>query len=98
MVIHNIVRGFVRFAFYILFVAVKFLIYLICGGWHDRKHITVTKAKRIRFLTKIKLWFLNSVPEWVIRYLGIGGYKNYLNSHLNHGMQLRYDGTDKCAV
>lgn len=97
-IIHNIIRGLVRLAFRLPIFIVQALIYVVTFEPGKRKMLTVRKAKRIRALTKLKMWFFNSLPTPVSKYLGVECYKNYLNSHLSHGMQLRDEGTDRCAV
>lgn len=95
---YNIVRGLIRFAFNIIVYFFALLIYLFTYEPHKKNCITTRKAKRIRVLTKLKVWFFNVVPDSVIRYLGKQDYKDYLFSHLNHGVQLCDEGTDRCAV
>lgn len=97
-VIHNIIRGFVRLALLIVLTTAQALIYLVTFEPGKKKELTVRKAKRIRFLTKLKMRFLNGLPEPVAKYIGVENYKNYLNSHLNHGLQLCDEGTDRCVV
>ena len=97
-VIHNIIRGFVRLPFYLLVFLVQAIIYIITFEPGTKKVLTVRKARRIRLLTKWKMKFLNSLPLPVSIYLGVEPYKIYLNSHLSHGMQLRDERTDRCAV
>ena len=97
-VIHNIIRGFVRLALLIVLTTAQTLIYLVTYEPRKKKELTVRKARRIRFLTKLKMRLLNGLPEPVAKYIGVENYKNYLNSHLNHGLQLRNKGTDRCVV
>lgn len=97
-VIHNIIRGFVRLPFYLLVFFLQGIIYLITFEPGTKKTLTVRKARRIRFLTKLKMRFLNSLPVPIAKYLGIEAYKIYLNSHLSHGLQLRDERTNRCAV
>lgn len=97
-VIHNIIRGFVRLFFRLIILAAQAVIYIVTFEFGKWKELTVRKAKRIRFLTKWKMKFLNSLPVPVAKYLGFEGYKIYLNSHLSHGLQLRDERTDRRAV
>ena len=94
----NIIRGFVRLAFnFIIFITVQ-LIRLFTYEPGKKRVITVRKARRIRTLTNLKLWFFNTMPDSVTNYLGKKYYKEYLFSHLGYGLQLRDEGTDRCAV
>lgn len=97
-VVHNIIRGFVRLFFRLLVLIVQILIYVVTFEPGSRKKLTVRKARRIRFLTKWKMRFLNSLPDPVAKYLKVEDYKIYLNSHMSHGLQLRDERTDRCAV
>ena len=87
-VIYNIIRGFVRLFFLILLMLAQGAIKLITYEPGTSKTITVRKAKRIRILSRFKVFILNAFPPAVNRYLGIENYKNYLNEHLRDGLQL----------
>ena len=88
---YNIIRGITRFAFYIVLVIVIKTIYLITYEPGTKNKITVRKAKRIRALSKFKLFAFNHLPEEVTKFLGIENYKQKFNYHLKNGLQLRYN-------
>lgn len=85
---YNIVRGVMRLIFRICVALVCFIIKLLAFEPNTSKEITVRKAKRIRMLSRFKVWVLNFFPDSVNRYLGIYNYKIYLNKHLRDGLQL----------
>lgn len=88
-VFYNIIRGFTRlFSFIILFLGVK-IIKTITYEPGKKKEITVRKAKRIRLLSKVKNFVINSLPQSIISFLGWETYKDYFNKHLRNGLQLR---------
>lgn len=88
-VFYNIIRGFTRlFSFIILFLGVK-IIKAVTYEPGTKSQITVRKAKRIRFLSKLKNFVINSLPQSVISFLGWETYKDYFNKHLRNGLQLR---------
>lgn len=97
-VIHNIIRGFVRLFVRLFILLIQALIYIVTFEPGKQRQITVRKAKRIRALTKFKLWVFDLLPDSVLRYLGMKDYKDYLNSHLKHGMQLCNERADRRAV
>lgn len=90
-VIYNIIRGLVRFAFRICVALTCILIKVVTFEPGSKEEITVRKAKRIRALSRFKMFALNSLPDPVNRFLGLYNYKNYLNEHLRDGLQLRYE-------
>lgn len=83
-VFYNIIRGFVRLAFRIPIFIAQALIYAATFEPGKVRVLTPRKARRIRALTKLKLWFLNSLPTFIAKYLGVEEYKEYLNLHLSH--------------
>ena len=90
-VFHNIIRGFVRLAFRIPIAVTCLLIKAVTYEPGKSNVITERKAARIRALSKFKIFVLNAFPDPVNRYLGLDGYKIYLNEHLKDGLQLRYE-------
>ena len=97
-VIFNVFKGLSRtvalFVFMIICTAIKVFTY----EPGTKYQLTKRKAKRIRLLTKLKLFVFNHVPNGVSKFFGVEEYKDYLNKHLGNGMQLRYERTDKRAV
>lgn len=93
-VIYNIFRGLCRAAIKLPVTIIFLLIWLVTlePGTNDR--LTVRKAKRIRALSKFKLFVFNLFPEGFFKFIGYGGYKNYINSHLKNGLQLCSKGTN----
>lgn len=87
-VIYNIVRGLFRFVFYFVFILLAKIIKLLTYEKGKEKQITVRKAKRIRFFSKIKLVFYNIIPECISKFMGFNDYKKYINTHLKNGLQL----------
>lgn len=88
-VIWNIIRGtfkLVVLLLYALFMAI------LKGIFYNKKTcgvITPRKAARIRFFSKIKLFFMNVIPESLLSFFGILQYKKYINENLKNGLQLR---------
>ena len=97
-VIFNIFKGLTRILFWAVLVIVTAIIRLVTYEPGTKGYLTKRKAKRIRLLTRFKMWFLNTLPVSVNKFLGLENYKLYLNKHLGNGMQLRYERTDKRAV
>lgn len=97
-VIFNIIRGVVRVVSFFAFIVVLNLIRLITYEPWAKSSLTKRKIRRIRFLTKVKLFVFNKVPDSVVDFFGVGIYKNYLNKHLGDGVQLCYEQTDRRAV
>lgn len=89
-VIYNIVRGLIRFACFMVLLFFQGTIKLVTYEPGKNKTITVRKAKRIRALSRLKLFVLNAMPSAVNDFLGTERYKIYLNKHLRNGLQLRY--------
>ena len=90
-VIYNIVRGLARFVFN-LFIAIScFFIKIVTFEPNSKDTLTVRKARRIRALSRFKVFVLNVFPDPVNRFLGLYNYKIYLNEHLRDGLQLRYE-------
>ncbi len=90
-VIYNIIRGLVRLVFNVCVIISCLIIRVVTFEPGSKETITVRKAKRIRALSKFKMFALNSLPDPVNRFLGLYDYKNYLNEHLRDGLQLRYE-------
>lgn len=88
-VIYNIVRGLCRYSIYLVFIIIARIIKFLTFEKGKEKQITVRKAKRIRFFSKIKLVFHNILPDFISKFLGFYNYKNYINTHLRNGLQLR---------
>ena len=87
-VIYNITRGLCRFFAFILLMIVVYVIKLLTLEPGKSKQITVRKARRIRTLSKIKNFIINSIPQNIIEFLGLDNYKNYFNMHIRNGLQL----------
>ena len=87
-VIYNIVRGLTRLFVTILIFTAVLLIKLVTYEPGKDKQITVRKARRIRFLSKVKNIFINALPQSVISFLGWDRYKIYFNKHIRNGLQL----------
>ena len=87
-VIYNIIRGLFRIFFLTLLAIIIVFTRAITFEPGKKGEITVRKAKRIRFLSKIKGFILNVLPQNVVRYLGWDEYKDYFNKHIRNGLQL----------
>lgn len=87
-VIFNIFRFFCRFIFFVLLYLIIYLIKFLTYEPGKKNTITPRKARRIRMLSSLKLWFFNTVPEEMLSFLGIKKYKFYINTHLKDGLQL----------
>lgn len=59
-----------------------FLIYIFTYEPNKKHILTIRKAKRIRVLTKFKLWYFNHFKHLTI-FLGDYDYFKYLDKHLN---------------
>ncbi len=94
-VIYNIVRGVTRLCLLFILMICQAVIYLVTFEPGTKDRLTVRKAKRIRLLSRLKVWFLNVLPEPVSKFIGVEDYKIYLNQHLKNGLQLRYSGANK---
>ena len=83
-VILNFLKGIVRFLFFILTILFARII-LFLGGERDKEgEITVRKARRIRFFTKIKLFMGRHL--WVADLFGIKPYIIDFNERLGYGV------------
>ena len=94
----NIFKGLCRVIIHFVALIIIQLIKLVTYEPGTKNQITVRKARRIRALSKFKLFFFNLFPEGFYKFIGYGGYKNYINTHLRNGLQLRNKGTNKAAV
>lgn len=94
-VIYNIIRGVTRLCLFFIVMMCQGVIYFVTFEPGTKDRLTVRKAKRIRLLSKLKVWFLNVLPEPVSKFIGVEDYKIYLNQHLKNGLQLRYSGANK---
>jgi len=91
-VIYNIVRGLCRFPVWLITVTIIQIIYFVTYEPGTKRQITPRKARRIRVLSKFKLFVYNTIPEPIMRFLYRNQtYKNYINTHLKNGLQLRYE-------
>ena len=97
-VIYNIIRGITRVIAWFALVIVTMLIKLFTLEPGTKGRLTKRKARRIRALAKVKLFYFNNVPDGVHNFLGIKLYKDYLNEHLGNGVQLCFEQTDRRAV
>lgn len=97
-VIYNIIRGITRVVAWVALIITTKTISLFTLEPGTKGHLTKRKAKRIRALTKVKLFYFNNVPDCVHKFLGINFYKDYLNKHLGNGVQLCYEQTNRRAV
>lgn len=97
-VIYNIIRGITKVIAWAFIISTTWLIWLITLEPGTKGHLTKRKARRIRALTKVKLFYFNNVPDSVHKFLGIKLYKEYLNEHLGNGVQLCFEQTDRRAV
>ena len=96
-IIFNIFRGVCRVTGFFLITIAILLIKALTFEPGTNRQITPRKARRIRFLSKVKLIFFNTVPDQVLSFLGILSYKEKINL-LKDGLQLRYQQTDKRIV
>lgn len=94
-VIYNIVRGLVRIFIGLVVILIAKLIYFFTFEPGKKHQVTERKARRIRALSKFKIFILNILPAGLLSFLGLKNYRDYLNEHLRYGLQLRYNGTDK---
>lgn len=94
IVIYKTIRGTARLILNILFLLICWVIKTLTLEKGKEGQLTKRKAARIRFLTKVKMFFLNIMPKSVNRFFGIEDYRIYLNEHLGDGMQLRYERAD----
>ena len=97
-VIYNIIRFIVRSVLWTLLVLFRMILKYLTIEPGKNKEITPRKARRIRFLSKVKYRFLNTLPDSANKFIGTENYKNYLNKHLENGLQLRNYTTNKRAV
>lgn len=88
-ILYNIIRGLCRFSIRLIILLFVWTIFLITYEPNKKKTITVRKARRIRILSKFKIFALNLMPDCMASFLGFEKYKNYLNTHLKNGLQLR---------
>lgn len=93
-VIYNILRGLIRIALWLIVAVIIGLIKLFTLEPGKKGQITVRKARRIRALSKFKVWIFNFLPLPVVKFLGFEKYREYLNEHLRDGLQLCYNGTN----
>ena len=89
-VIYNIIRGTVRTACMLVIVAACCIIKWVTFEPGTKDCLTERKVRRIRTLSRMKIFFLNLFPAPVNRFLGLEHYKEYINEHLRDGLQLRY--------
>ena len=94
-VIYNIIRGITRTIFYLFILLLQGIIFALTYEKDTKKKITPRKARRIRLLSKIKMFLLNLFPTFLVKFLGVEYYRNYLNEHIGNGVQLCYERTDK---
>ena len=87
-VIYNIFRGITRLVFYLTIGMACRVIRAVSGERDKDGRITPRKARRIRALTRFKVFVLNLFPVSVNRFLGINNYRDYLNEHIGNGVQL----------
>lgn len=87
-VIYNIFRGITRTVFYLTIGMACRVIKAVSGERGKEGRITVRKARRIRALTKFKMFILNVFPISLNRFLGLDNYRDYLNEHIGNGVQL----------
>ena len=87
-VIYNIFRGVARTVFYLFILILQGIIFALTYERGTIKKITPRKARRIRLLSKIKMFLLNLSPTFLTKFLGIEYYRDYLNEHIGNGVQL----------
>ena len=87
-VIYNIIRGITRTVFYLFILILQGIIFVLTYERGTIKKITPRKARRIRLLSKIKIFLLNLSPTFLVRFLGVEHYREYLNKHIGNGVQL----------
>lgn len=88
-IIYNIIRGVCRLVFRLVTILIVLLLKLATYEPGKKDEITPRKARRIRALSKLKLWFFNTMPDCIVSFLGYSNYKIYINEHLKNGLQLR---------
>lgn len=83
-VAYKFFRGIFRFIFLVTACFTCKIIAMI-GGEEDIKEITVRKAKRIRRLTRFKIWVYNNLP-YLMKFFGQYNYLENLYKRLNYGL------------
>ena len=84
IVIFNFIKGIFRFLFFILVTFFTWFIHWISGERAEKGNITVRKARRIRFFTKIKIFLGKHL--WLADFLGIKDYIVDVNKRLGYGV------------
>lgn len=69
-----------------IIVLIAFIISIITIEPGTKGTLTKRKFRRIRFLTKVKMFLLNIMPDPVCKFLGFLDYKNYLKKHFSYGV------------
>ena len=94
-VLYNCIRGVFKLALCLIVVTIFRLIKIFTYEPGTNGMITPRKARRIRALSRFKLFIFNTVPEPVLAFFDKLQYKEYINTHLKNGLQLRYVKTNQ---
>lgn len=95
--IYKFIRSLFRFLALLILCAVTNTIYVLTYEKGAKGKMTYRKAKRIKRLTKLKIFALDHMPR-LMKFLGCYDYLSKLKYRIGYGVQLRDAGTIKRAV
>ena len=82
-ILYKIFRNYIRFLVSILIHVICFLIFLVTYEYGQNKKVTLRKIKRIRFFTKVKIFFFRKTPK-LLKFLNY--YKKLENINKRYGL------------